>query len=254
MRKYETPTVPKSVVASSATKLLRGQVLMELLRDKAIPEALSQSAPSIEYRPDGDETVASLVNPPVPAAIPLILGETIHNLRGALDHITTAIHNFHKGIRDTRIKFPVSSTKENLLKSRRGDQLYKDIPELWDFIFEIVKPYSDEDGNKWLYRMCSLSNTDKHRMLMTTFLHSTASDDVIHDGGVFMKNAVVNNGPGRFEFARFKGNVTISPRPIASSILLCEPEVGSAPLDQALACMFQATYEAGLAIQDQTCV
>lgn len=253
MQSYETPRIPKSVFSSSTYKFLRGRFLVELLTNTVIPAALKQSAPSVDYKTVGDETVASLVNPPVPPEVSLITGEAIHNLRGALDHMTSAIVHFHTN-KVSRSTFPVSMTKSKLLEEKnKSNSIYKILPGLWDFIYHEIRPYADEDGDSWISTLSRLHNTDKHRLLMTTFHQSIASDNVMSEHGAFMYNAVVNTGVGPFEFARFKGPLSISPRPIASTILLNEPEVGSVPLDQALAKMLETVHRVGMAIETQMC-
>lgn len=101
-----------------------------------------------------------------PAEIPLMIGDTTHNLRSALDHIITEIAGGDK----TSVYFPfhkdvetfISTTDSRVVKARRD--INAGCPGLWDFIVNELKPY--ESGNHALWAITKLDAVDKHKFII----------------------------------------------------------------------------------------
>jgi hypothetical protein len=128
----------------------------------------------------------------LPGEIPLAIGDSIHCLRCALDHVINAI----LGGSNTRISFPMDETRDQLIESFRttprmvGNRTVKKgrnasieeaLPGIGEFITNELKPYRGADGLLWA--LGRLDNTDKHRLVTPvivpreiTVFHAVTSD------------------------------------------------------------------------------
>lgn len=134
---------------------------------------------------------------PPPADIALCLGDAIHNLKSALDYIVSEL----LGWQNTRLTFPMSETREELVTSFSTDGLTPcpecgrggrgkgrnaaiemAVPGIGLFIVDTIKPYKAANG--FLWPLNKLDVRDKHRLLIPTVVPKTIR-------GI---NAVDNNG------------------------------------------------------------
>lgn len=53
----------------------------------------------------------------LPVKVPLAIGDAIHNLRTALDFLTSDVVYHHNGKRSTYTKFPIYETREKLISA-----------------------------------------------------------------------------------------------------------------------------------------
>jgi hypothetical protein len=131
--------------------------------------------PPYEYKPDGQELIVSSPKPrPVDPALPLAIGDCIHNLRSALDHLTfqLAVLNGKAVEAEKKISFPVFLTDKDFQR----------------FIKEKVAPFIDgkalaaiqklqpyQTGNvpeaDILWVLSQLDIIDKHRLLVVVDRH-----------------------------------------------------------------------------------
>jgi len=97
----------------------------------------------------------------IPAAIPLIAGDILQNLRTALDHLAWQL--VPAGDRNSQTAFPISddATKYSSDKLRKIDGMPKAAADGID----ATKPY--KGGNDAIWRLHRLNNIDKHRLLVT---------------------------------------------------------------------------------------
>jgi hypothetical protein len=103
------------------------------------------------------------VTKPIPDEFALLIGDTVHNLRSALDQLVFAIAS-QAGGKPDRIFFPVSDTEEKLKKNLDGSEIKKVAPKLADFFLNEIKPY--KDGNYNIWALHQLDVTDKHRLVL----------------------------------------------------------------------------------------
>ncbi|MCA1452073.1 hypothetical protein I6F35_02440 [Bradyrhizobium sp. BRP22] len=102
---------------------------------------------------------------PIPHEIPLILGDAIHNLRTALDHLAQQLYLVGTGATtySSKTEFPISESTQKL----RGvikDKCKGIRPEAIDELLAL-EPYKDGKGND-LWVLHKLNNIDKHRTLV----------------------------------------------------------------------------------------
>jgi hypothetical protein len=97
--------------------------------------------------------------PTVPSNIPLIAGDALHSLRGALDYLACGLVN----VETTDTKFPIAHTAKAFEDSlpRVVERLGQDGIEA----LRRIRPY--KGGNPSLWLLHKLNINDKHRLLLT---------------------------------------------------------------------------------------
>jgi hypothetical protein len=110
--------------------------------------------------------------------VALIVGDAVHNLRAALDHIATGIigAGITSGaiqsceIETTDIYFPLRDTRETLVKTPTYALIDRVAPDLAAIICDVVMP--NMAGEKKLWGLNHLDRMDKHRLLIPTLTES----------------------------------------------------------------------------------
>jgi hypothetical protein len=98
-----------------------------------------------------------------PVRIAAILGDVIHNLRSALDHLAYQLVWIGTGkTPSSRTYFPIADNCANY-SARRSEQVQGARPEAINAI-DSLKPY--KGGNDTLWKLHKLNNVDKHRILI----------------------------------------------------------------------------------------
>lgn len=115
----------------------------------------------------------------VPRDIPLIIGDAIHNLRSALDFLTSDVVFLATGERSTYTKFPIHDTREKLVAALEGGTVKKASTDISSHILNIVKPY--KGGNDAIWALNRLDIEDKHRLLIA-YIDVTALHGVDIEG------------------------------------------------------------------------
>lgn len=109
-----------------------------------------------------------------------IIGDAIHNLKSALDHVWfETLGRLIPSIDWTQAKFPVYPTRKPLEDKLRNLQIDATCPVFYRMIVGQIKPY---DGGDWAIRtLHKLDIRDKHRLLIPTSSYSSISDLYIED-------------------------------------------------------------------------
>ena len=102
----------------------------------------------------------SLVVPPIAS---VLIGETIYNLRGALDYLVYELSILDSGEIKKRTQFPIESSPDNWTQ-RLGDYL-RGLSKPHQAAIKALQPF---DGCAWTALIRDLSNSDKHRRLIAT--------------------------------------------------------------------------------------
>ena len=101
---------------------------------------------------------------PTPPKLSALLGDTIHNLRSALDHLAYQIVWVGIGKSpSSHVYFPIADDRAKYLEQRRR-QLKGATPAAISTI-DSLSPY--KGGNDELWQLHKLNNVDKHRVLIT---------------------------------------------------------------------------------------
>lgn len=181
------PEISKDVFLSSNAKFKRAAGHYLHVRDKWLPDFHSNNPVKLVYRDFGQGRMPVLINPSVPLAASLIFGEFIHNLRGAFDHLTSAIfQQVTKENASSRVNFPSGTRREivEFPQTKDHKQFKKKAAPLWSHIVNEIRPYksagSGPPADDLLWTLFQLNNRDKHRVLLTQ-LTTTFANHAIGD-------------------------------------------------------------------------
>ena len=159
----------------------------------------------IETEPDTGHHLLKLDSlAPMPADIPLSIGDTVHNLRAALDYLTSKVVR-DAGGNDSRVSFPMHETRDALIASfethpttgkKGGNALIKDAaPDLVEIIVDTIKPY--KTGNFPLWALGKIDNIDKHSLLVPIFMPTGLTGvDLEDENSNVWTNTTLAVGPG----------------------------------------------------------
>ena len=101
---------------------------------------------------------------PTPPRIPAVVGDVIHNLRSALDHLAYQLVWTALGKPPgSHVYFPIADSRDLYLEQRRK-QLKGAHPEAIAAV-DALTPY--RGANDLLWKLHKLNNVDKHRVLLT---------------------------------------------------------------------------------------
>lgn len=142
-----------------------------------------------EVRPGGLEHIYRPVNPPpVADHWSAVVGDALHNLRSALDHLADQLVRLNGGSPNKRTQFPV------LLRPSRWNpctncsepavpRVGGGISAAAQAVIEEIQPYKGTETGQWLARLHELNVIDKHRRFViatTGLLHARTMREV-HD-------------------------------------------------------------------------
>jgi len=96
-----------------------------------------------------------------PPALAVIFGETIYNLRAALDYVVFELATHDSGVEQEGTQFPIEDREDVFRQTRRTTYL-KGLSEEHIALIESYQPYK---GCDWTGTLRRLSNPDKHRKL-----------------------------------------------------------------------------------------
>jgi hypothetical protein len=110
---------------------------------------------------------------PVPITIPLLAGDALQNMRSALDHLIHQAIFKSSGSWPTKriIGFPIGKNAAEYPPPNFGGKV-EGLRQEGKDILERMKPYHGR--NEALWRLHSLNNIDKHRVLITAYNSLTA--------------------------------------------------------------------------------
>ena len=130
---------------------------------------LEKNPYSVSFKDDpktGERTYSLASVKTIPEELPLIVGDAIHNLRSALDHLAhhlVAVHTKTPGP-FSGIDFPVGATPQKY-KAKRS-RIVKRIGRRAMYEIDRLEPYGTGRGNH-LWMLHQLDITDKHKLILT---------------------------------------------------------------------------------------
>lgn len=140
-----------------------------------------QSEPySLGFRVEPDQRCAYYVKTArdLPPEIPCFLGDVLHNLRCALDHLAyqLVLSNSHQTLlKPEQIYFPISATREKYERRKsKPDSVFSKISRDAAAALDDLKPYGGDNNGLWYLH--ALNNIDKHRMVLTAATSGTSVD------------------------------------------------------------------------------
>ncbi len=168
--------VTSDILASAMLKVKRAERHIDEIR--AISDPLSRDFYVIKRREygrgvDREPAYTDLIYKPIqPVAqhFALIVGDAVHNLRSALDHLATAIARTKNA--SAEIHFPMCKLRQDLLAahlSKSGQQkalaaIEDALPGAKELFFKEIRSENGPDEHLWAFNV--LDNTDKHNLLI----------------------------------------------------------------------------------------
>lgn len=104
---------------------------------------------------------------PIAENLALIIGDTVHNLRAALDHLATGIVN--SGRWKSQGVFPMARDRADLSRGQPKanlDLLEVALPGSVHLLFDTIRPANGQDERLWAFHQ--LDNDDKHNFILPT--------------------------------------------------------------------------------------
>jgi hypothetical protein len=137
----------------------------------------------------------------------VILGESVHDVRSALDHL---VWGFAKD-RSERTGFPIFDTKKDW--TIKAPAMYWSVPTGFARLLDHVQPYHRGDVNEArkhpLWILNALWNLDKHRTIpATALIADTGEAEIIRHEGIARTPSIHFIGGARYK----KGNVVAKAR------------------------------------------
>lgn len=139
-----------------------GKSLWEEFRAFMTPQNCEASA---DIQSDGPIKLTLRFKKQIPTRVATVLGDAIHNLRCALDHLACAAAALN-GVGPEGIGFPIGRSHAAFKEAAAKD--LKGVPIEFFQVIEKFEPY--KGGNESLYILNQLDRVDKHRLLLPTIV------------------------------------------------------------------------------------
>lgn len=127
---------------------------------------------------------------PIPEMLALVIGDAIHNLRTALDHLATGIlRAFPVPNSPVDPNFPMAPERKHIKTNPVLTAIEKAIPGSKKLFLEKIRPDNGRDERLW--RFNSLDNLDKHNLIIPTVTVVTVDNINARFGGTMMSNCAM---------------------------------------------------------------
>ena len=111
--------------------------------------------------------------------VALITGDSIHNLKSALDFAWVGALG-RIGLPDTKYtKFPVADTLNGLEAMLKSTDIASRSPALHELMVQRIKPY--DGGDSLIHDLHRLDITDKHKLIIPVANYASVSDIAVED-------------------------------------------------------------------------
>lgn len=175
--------------------------------------AFAQDNPyRIVYEPneaEGQQVVRARLTKNLPDIVDVYIGETLYNLRSALDQLTCALATLNGCTNFDDVQFPISRSEEVFVRPRTQEKIRKLSDRAQDMI-RGLKPY--RGGNEALWILNELCNIDKHRKLIAM---GSRLGDITITGGTYGGGFTIGGGPSWTSFEEgielFRVGITDNP-------------------------------------------
>jgi hypothetical protein len=108
---------------------------------------------------------------PIPNFINLIIGDAVHNLRSAFDHLNCRLIEAGGGTPKPNSTFPICKSPEHYASALGKGEIGKMRPGT-DKLIQSIQPYMSGDSTLW--HIHALDRVDKHRLILTVTMALTA--------------------------------------------------------------------------------
>lgn len=120
---------------------------------------------SIEKNAEGSDVLTFEAVGSFPPQVPMLIGDALHNLHSALDHVAYEIVAATGATPSREVAFPFAGSRDKLVEALREGEVQAAAGRgLVDHIIDTVRPY--KGGNDALYGLHRLDIVDKHQLLV----------------------------------------------------------------------------------------
>ena len=153
--------------------------------------AFYQTNPYV-VRPEDDANTGDLIYrlcaaASIPIEIPIIVGDVLHNLRSAMDHLVWQLVEANGNApRERATCFPVGESPEK--HESRADRSAKGVCEEAMNLIADAKPYKGGDDDLW--HVHELNNIDKHRLLLPAATYNQSLDIPTQGGLIALPSTI----------------------------------------------------------------
>jgi hypothetical protein len=140
-------------------------------------------APEGAYEPASHDWVVRFrvrEEPPIECAV--IIGDVVHNLRSALDHLAWQLVLANGAEPTARTQFPIYSTEQSY-RAERAQQLLAGMSDEDKTAIESFQPFRQEAAENRPHELAvlqELSNVDKHRVVHATLIQTAGSSFTVY--------------------------------------------------------------------------
>lgn len=160
---------------------------------------------------EGIKRIGIVPAKPIPDIFALIIGDAVHNLRAALDHLATATSRVGGG-KGRDLFFPFHKERKNLVTDRaKLDPIELALAGSKKLIIDTIQPYSDGNGRD-LYALHCLDRIDKHNDLIVTVTGILIGQLIVRTGAggrSTFKDCMFNSQQPTYFLAVPDGEVTV---------------------------------------------
>lgn len=154
---------------------------------------------------DGSFTLTFSDLGPSGPMIPLILGDAIHNLRSAFDHMWVALAEAAEPARANvaAVKFatfPFHETRHNLKGVVEKGAIKDAFPDTERLILDHIRPYSDAGGNEILWAITKFDKIDKHNTIIPIVEMNAIDHAIVKFGNIRGKFTDIGLDSGAIAF------------------------------------------------------
>ncbi len=104
---------------------------------------------------------------PIPLAVPIVIGDILHNLRSSLDHLAWQLVLVNGGTPDRQTYFPITDPAKTI-KPQAVAALGKGMSAGAQDLIRNIQPAASGDHTLW--QLHQLDNIDKHRLVISSML------------------------------------------------------------------------------------
>jgi hypothetical protein len=195
--------VPPEVLRGPRLKVKRANGHIDELRLLTEP-LLSRDLHVVQIHPDtpwpegqlGPYMLMYQPMKPIPETLALIIGDAVHNLRGALDHLATSI--IRTIDKKAQPHFPMCKKREDLKTGSAAATIClieKALPGTDKLLFEKIRPENGPEEHLWAFH--GLDNDDKHNLLTPVVTIANIFIPLVRSGQSQAINCTTRNDAAR---------------------------------------------------------
>lgn len=145
---------------------------------------------------------------PIPETLAIIVGDAIHNLRSALDHLAGGIIRTLATPPSFKPYFPIHPDRKNLEADASLAAIEQALPGAKKLLLEKIRPASGPHETLW--RFNDLSNLDKHNLIIPTVtVAEIANINLRTSSGAYRDLSVGNDAAKPIKIMRSNSPITI---------------------------------------------